>query len=138
MTAYLLSHRLPKIWGTPPFSPASTIPFKDPSDYRVLLNDWPYVIPSNITHMIVWTRTPIPTDSNEGDMTPDSRAVIAAFVEQYFTGRLAGGGRDQVLWFRNWGVLRSVSSIDHIHVLVRHVDPRIVEEWTREPEVYLV
>lgn len=137
MTAYLLSHRLPKICGTPPFSPASTIPFKDLSDYRVLLNDWPYGFPSTITHMIVWTRTPIPVKSNEGDMTPDSRAMIAAFVKQYFTDKITGG-QDQVLWFRNWGILRSVSSIDHIHVLVRGVDPRIVEEWTRAPEIYLV
>lgn len=87
--------------------------------------------------MIVWTRTPIPVKSNEGDMTPDSRAMIAAFVKQYFTDKITGG-QDQVLWFRNWGILRSVSSIDHIHVLVRGVDPRIVEEWTRAPEIYLV
>lgn len=71
-------------------------------------------------------------------MTIESRMIIAAFVQQYFMDKLTGGGRDQVLWFRNWGALRSVSAIPHIHVLVREVDPRIVEEWTRAPEVHLV
>lgn len=88
--------------------------------------------------MIIWTRTPIPIEPNEGDMTPDSRAMIAAFVEQYFTDKPTGGNRDQVLWFRNWGNLRSASSIDHIYILVRGVDPRTAEEWTRAPDVYLV
>ncbi|KAI0102213.1 hypothetical protein GGR51DRAFT_298564 [Nemania sp. FL0031] len=138
VTTYLLTQLLPKVWGTqPPFSPTSTIPFQDPSDYRVLLNDWPHGFPSNVTQLVIWTRTPIPTESDGGDMTPASREIIESFVQRYFRDRLVGGTQDQLVWFRNWGDTRSVPSIDHIHVLVRDVDPSIIEEWTREQECHV-
>ncbi|KAH8667635.1 hypothetical protein BGZ60DRAFT_528925 [Tricladium varicosporioides] len=129
---YLLAHRLPKMWGTPPFTPLSSIPFEDPSDYRVLLNDWPYGFPQNITHMIVWTRTPIQTDSDRGDITPESRKLIEGFIERYFTNRLGHDAEHRVIWFKNWVALQSVKTLEHIHVLVRDVDPSLIEEWTRE------
>jgi hypothetical protein len=58
MTNYLMVFRLPKAWGSPPFTPASSVPFADPSDYRVLTNDWPYGLTPDITHLVVWLRTP--------------------------------------------------------------------------------
>ncbi|KAJ8124874.1 hypothetical protein O1611_g8766 [Lasiodiplodia mahajangana] len=137
VTTYLLTQVLPKAWGSQPFSPASTIPFQDPSDYRVLLNDWPHGFPSNVKQMVIWTRALIPTESDDGDMTPAARAVVESFVQRYFRDRLVGGTPDQLVWFRNWGATRSVPSIDHIHVLVRDVDPSIIEEWTREQEYHL-
>ena len=130
MTDYLLSNRLPKSWGRPPFSPALSRPFEDPSDFRVLLNDWPYGLDSNITHIIVWSRTPIATQFADGDMTSSGRSSIEAFVQRYFVDRLPGRSRDQVLWFRNYGELRSVGAIEHFHVLVRDVDAHIVQAWT--------
>ncbi|KAK5663892.1 hypothetical protein OQA88_100 [Cercophora sp. LCS_1] len=132
MTNYLLAHRLPKTWGTPPFTPVSKTPFQEPSDYRVLVNDWPYGFVPGIAHLVVWTRTTIETDSDRGDMTPESRKVVAAFVNRYFVDRLGVGGEDRVVWFKNWVALQSVRALEHIHVLVRDVDPVIVEEWTRE------
>jgi hypothetical protein len=132
LTNYLLAHRLPKIWGTPPFTPLSSIPFEDPSDYRVLLNDWPYGFPRNITHMIIWTRTPILTDSDRGDITPESRKLIEGFVKRYFINRLGHDAEPRVIWFKNWAALQSVRRLEHIHVLVRDVDPSLIEEWTRD------
>ncbi|KAK1831723.1 hypothetical protein QBC39DRAFT_350769 [Podospora conica] len=134
MTAYLLAHRLPKIWGSPPFHPVSPIPFENPADYRVLINDWPYGLEPGITHIVVWTRAPIETDSDKGDMTPESRRRVAAFVKRYFVDRLGPGGEDRVLWFKNWVALQSVPALEHIHVLVRDVEPSVIEEWTREEE----
>jgi hypothetical protein len=132
LTNYLLAHRLPRTWGRPPFTPLSPIHFEDPSDYRVLLNDWPYGFPPNIKHMIIWTRTTIPTDSDIGDMTPESKKLIDSFVKRYFINRLGHGAEPQVIWFKNWAALQSVRALEHIHVLVRDVDPSVVEEWTRE------
>ncbi|KAK3368211.1 hypothetical protein B0H63DRAFT_528586 [Podospora didyma] len=134
MTNYLLAHRLPKAWGSPPFSPVSHTPFEDPSDFRVLKNDWPYGFTPGIVHIVVWTRTVIPTDSEKGDMTPESRKTVDDFVKRYFVERLGLGGEDRVMWFKNWVALQSVRALEHIHVLVRDVDPAVVDEWTRERE----
>jgi Protein of unknown function (DUF3605) len=134
LTNYLLAHRLPKTWGTPPFTPRSCIPFEDSSDYRVLLNDWPYGFSPNITHMIVWTRTAIPTNSDIGDLTPESRELIDSFVKRYFVNRIGHDAAAQVIWFKNWAALQSVTALDHIHVLVRDVDSCLMYEWTRDPK----
>lgn len=132
ITNYLIAHRLPKAWGRPPFAPASDTPFADPSDYRVLINDWPYGFAPGIVHIVVWSRTPIPTDDEVGDMTPEGREMVAGFVKRYFVDRLGPDGEDKVMWFKNWVALQSVRTVDHIHVLVRDVDQEVLEEWTKE------
>jgi len=133
---YVLVNRLPKSWGQPPFTPASSTPFADPSDYRVLINEWPYGLAPGITHLVVWSRTLIPTDDGIGDLTPESRKLVADFVKRYFVERLGPGGEDRVLWFKNWVSLQSVRSVDHVHVLVRDVGPEIIEEWTKEQDYH--
>ncbi|KAI2630885.1 hypothetical protein GGR54DRAFT_175319 [Hypoxylon sp. NC1633] len=132
MTNYLLHHRLPKTWGCLPFIPASTIPFEDPSDYKVLLNDWPYGLTPNLTHIVVWSRIAIETDVETGDMTPDSRHDTEAFVRRFFIDRLGPGGDDKVLWFKNWVALQSVRALEHIHVIVRDIDKEVLDEWTKD------
>lgn len=134
MTNYLLAHRLPKAWGRPPFSPVSKVPFADPSDYRVLINDWPYGFVPGITHIVVWSRTPIPTDPETGDMTAESRKTVADFVKRYFVDTIGADGEDRVLWFKNWVALQSVRALEHIHVLVRDVEPALLQEWAAERE----
>lgn len=136
ITRYLIVHRLPKAWGeSPPYVPVSATPFADPSDYRVLVNDWPYGLTPDITHIVVWTRTLIPTDPDTGDMTTESRAGVAAFVKRYFADSLTeqgSSGEDRVLWFKNWVQLQSVRSLEHIHVLVHNVSPALLQKWTEE------
>ncbi|AEO68986.1 uncharacterized protein THITE_2118898 [Thermothielavioides terrestris NRRL 8126] len=132
ITNFLLAHRLPQAWGPPPFKPASATPFADPSDYRVLINDWPYGFAPGITHIVVWSRTPIPTDDTVGDMTPEARRTVADFVKRYFVDSLGPGGEDKVMYFKNWVALQSVRTVDHIHVLVRDVEPAVLQEWTKE------
>ncbi|KAI6310819.1 hypothetical protein MCOR34_006243 [Pyricularia oryzae] len=132
MTKYIMIHRLPKTWGDVPFTPASSIPFADPSDYRVLLNDWPYGLASGITHIVVWSRTVIPTNPETGDMTPESRETVANFVKRFFVDELGPGGEDQVMWFKNWVALQSVRTLEHIHIMVKDCDEAILQKWTRE------
>lgn len=131
MTNFLLQHRLPKSWGPIPFTPASEIPFKDPSDYVVLVNDWPYGLTPGITHFVVWTRTIIPTDPETGDVTPESRRLIVDFVKEHFTDKLGPGGEERVMWFKNWVALQSVRALEHIHVLVKDVDPAMIAELAK-------
>jgi len=138
LTQYLLVHRLPTVWGALPFESVSTIPFEDSSDYRVLVNDWPYGLTPDITHIVVWSRTTIPTDPDTGDMTPESRRVVAAFVKRFFADRLGPGGGSRVLWFKNWVALQSVRFLEHIHVMVRDVDPELLREWTAELDCHKI
>jgi len=130
ITSYILTHRLPSSWGTPPFTYVSPIPFHDPSDYKVLLNDWPYGLEEDITHLVVWSKTPIETDAENGDLTEASRKVIQDFVERTFVNRLGETGVLRVMWFKNWVKLQSVRSLEHVHVLVRDVKKEDLEFWT--------
>ncbi|TDZ71878.1 N-acetylglucosamine-induced protein 1 [Colletotrichum trifolii] len=132
MTNFLLVNRLPKMWGEPPFTPNSLVPFEQPSDYRVLVNDWPYGLDTGITHIVVWSRTIIPTDPETEDLTPESRRITQRFIDRYFVESLGGGGADRVVWFKNWVALQSVRALEHIHVLVRDVDPDIIKKWAEE------
>ncbi|KAK1727998.1 hypothetical protein CaCOL14_009999 [Colletotrichum acutatum] len=132
MTKFLLTNRLPKPWGEPPFTPKSTVPFEDPSDYRVLVNDWPYGLDPSITHIVVWSRTIIPTDPETGDMTVESRRTVKDFIDRYFVKNLGDVEEDRVIWFKNWVALQSVRALEHIHVLVRDVDPEVIKKWSEE------
>lgn len=127
ITNYLLQHRLP--WGSPPFKYNSSIPFEDPSDYKVLVNDWPYGLTEDITHIVVWSKTPIPIDETTGDVTRESRKIIEDFVRKTFVKRL-GEGQVRVMWFKNWVQLQSVRALEHVHVLVKNASKEDLEFWT--------
>jgi hypothetical protein len=127
MTKYLIQNRLP--WGAPPFTYISSVPFQEPDDYKILLNDWPYGLTSDTTHIVVWSKTPIATDGTIGDVTPESRRLIEAFVKRTFVDRL-GGDTKRVVWFKNWVRLQSVRALEHVHVLVKDVSKEDLEFWT--------
>ncbi|OKL62987.1 hypothetical protein UA08_01785 [Talaromyces atroroseus] len=121
-------------------------PFADPSDYRVLRNDWPYGLTPDITHVVVWSKTPIATKPENGDVTDESRAFIEGFVDRTFVQRLQKEPgfeqmnkdairREHVLWFKNWTALQSVRSLEHFHILLRGVPSAIITEWTHESDV---
>lgn len=134
--------------GPPRFEYHSAVPFADPRDFAVLKNDWPYGLAPGITHLLVWTKTPVAVDAEKGDVTPESRRLIVEFVERHFVADLEaqeGGGRrdggesgsgwERVLWFKNWVSLQSVRGVDHVHVLVRDVPEAVVERWTRRRDL---
>jgi hypothetical protein len=132
ITTYLLTNRLPSSWGTPPFTYISPTPFSNESDFKILRNDWPYGLEPNVTHIVVWSKTPIETDSENGDVTEKSRKVIEAFVDRTFAQRLGKGGNERVLWFKNWVRLQSVRALEHIHILVKDAGNEDLEYWTGE------
>lgn len=125
MTNFLIQSKLP--WGSPPFSYISNIPFDNPSDYKILVNDWPYAFTPDLTHVVVWSKTPIATDPTTGDVTDQSRKIIEDFVEGAFIKRL---GADRVVWFKNWVALQSVRALEHIHVIVRDASEDDLRSWT--------
>jgi hypothetical protein len=126
---FIITHRLP--WGPPPFTFNSSTPLSDPSDYRILINDWPYGFTEEITHIVVWSKTPIPTDEGTGDLTVESRRNLEGWVKNTFAERI---GEENVLWFKNWVHLQSVRALEHFHVLVRGASKVDLEFWTGEKQ----
>ena len=124
--------------GTPVLSFKNPRPFADPDDYRILRNDWPYGLSPGISHLIVWLRTPLAVESEEGHLTAESRALIDNFVQRTFVARLAQASerfidpQSHVLWFKNWVGLQSVRALEHVHILVRDVPEEILMEWSGE------
>lgn len=116
----------------PQFVYKNPVPFADPDDYKILRNDWPYGLTPDITHLVVWLKTPIPIDSKTGDLDPESRRRIESFVRTTFVESLAQNwcAEDRVQWFKNWTQLQSVRGLEHVHVLVKDVAEEILAEWT--------
>jgi len=118
--------------SAPKFAAQNTIPFAERSDYRILINDWPYGLEPGITHVCVWLKAPLPSDER-GQMEPLSRELATSFVNETFAQGLGVESEDRVVWFRNPPALQSVRSVDHLHVLIRGVDRRLIDKIVENP-----
>lgn len=125
---------VPSPLGQQQITPLNPIPFANPADYRILRNDWPYATSPDISHLVVWLKTPFKVD-DAGHVLPESRKMIQKFVEENFVGKLAesyGDAQDRVLWFKNWGALQSVGALEHFHVFVKGAGEEALRMWTGE------
>ncbi|RDL36885.1 Uncharacterized protein BP5553_06237 [Venustampulla echinocandica] len=102
-------------------------PFEKETDVKILWNDWPYGIDERIVHLVVWTKFGLQDDPTTGDLTDKARGEIGAFVEEKFERRV---GADNVIWFKNWGSLKSIRSVEHFHVMLFDPDPAFINEIT--------
>lgn len=61
-------------------------------DIKIIYNDWPYGIDKSIVHLCVWTKFPLDVDEEDpnGDLTPEMRGKIDAYVERTFGSRVPG------------------------------------------------
>ena len=116
----------------PKFEVNNPTPFADKSDFKALLNDWPYGLAPGIKHIIVWLKMRLDSEPAKGDMTPKSRHQVEDFVQTNFIDRVNGlpGEQEKVIWFKNWTALQSVPGMEHVHILVRDVPDEIIMEWT--------
>ena len=145
MTAFIASQRvrwqiLPESSASPGslFAYKSPVPFEDPADYKILMNDWPYGLDNGIVHLVVWLKNKIPTGP-EGDMTQEGRELVEAFVQKTFVRPLEEQTekvkeRDGILCFKNWTALQSVRSLEHVHVLARKLPEGLLAKWTEADE----
>ena len=83
--AFIVSERLQ--WGHS-ILPKSTTPFTSPDDFKILRNDWPYGIDSEIIHIVVWMKHELRDDPVTGDLTSECRGLIEAFVARTFQSRV--------------------------------------------------
>ena len=96
-------------------------PFSNPDDYKILYNDWPYGIDSQITHLVVWTKFVLEDDPETGFLTQESHNLIEKFVVDTFCGR-SGVERRNLIWFKNWKSLKSIHALEHFHVMIYQAD----------------
>ncbi|KAK6198877.1 uncharacterized protein RJT21DRAFT_51881 [Scheffersomyces amazonensis] len=121
---YLMNHELK--WDKKDLKQTAvndTIIFNDPTEIKIMYNKFPYYFEDDVHHLCVWSKKSIPADINseEGDISDDMKRIIETFVEKTFV-KLIGVPRDQLLWFKNWGVLQSVKDVSHIHILIKDID----------------
>ncbi len=114
------------------FEYTNPIPFADPTDFKILYNDWPYGVTPDITHLVVWSKTPVTVKADTGEATAEAKELINAFVTKTFREPLAarGKGEDTVLWFKNWTTLQSMRAVEHFHVFLRNADADLLKQWT--------
>lgn len=96
-------------------------------DIRILYNDWPYGIDTDIIHLVVWTKFELPDDPTTGEMTEETYQLIEQYVQETFSSVAS----EQVIWFRNWKSLKSVHAVEHFHVMLHQPDLAFVREITR-------
>jgi hypothetical protein len=113
------------------FKTHNPIPFADSEDFKILRNDWTYAFVPGIRHIVVWLKQRLPVDAG-GTLEEEGRRMVSEFVEREFR-RKAEEGKEgsKVIWFKNTANLQSVRSLEHIHVLVRDIDERVLEQWLR-------
>lgn len=110
----------------------------DPSDYKLLWNDWPYgSIAPGIAHLVLWSKVSFEAARATGILDPPSQAIVKDFIEREIVQRLirtegvsADDARSRVLWYRNGEVLQSVRALEHIHILLKDVPQTVLVELT--------
>jgi len=117
----------------PRFVAKSATPFAERSDYRILINDWPYGLEPGIKHICVWLKTPLPVDNVKGALTAEGFAMVDDFVKETFEKGLGLEGMDKVIWFKNYFATQSIRVVDHVHILLRDVDNSLVDPILEKP-----
>nr|POE99475.1 n-acetylglucosamine-induced protein 1 [Quercus suber] len=101
--------------------------FEHETDYKILLNDWPYGLDPRIRHLVVWTKFVIPEEPDSESLTAEAHAALEDFVARRFETVC---GRENVVWFKNWSALKSIHAVEHFHVLLFDPPPGFVDEVT--------
>lgn len=101
--------------------------FVEPSDLKILPNDFPYNFSEGIYHLCVWTKFRIPVDplSPVGDISKETRDIIEKYLYKTFCEKY-GVKWEDLLWFKNWESLQSVKALSHVHVIIRGVSQETV------------
>ncbi|KAJ9245982.1 hypothetical protein DTO027B5_7573 [Paecilomyces variotii] len=102
-------------------------PFECDEDIKILYNDWPYGVETDIIHLVVWVKFDLEDDPATDDLTPKARQEIEEYVQRTFCSRIP---REEIVWFKNWKSLKSVHAIEHFHVMIHNPDMDFVRELT--------
>ncbi|KAL2057084.1 hypothetical protein ABVK25_002823 [Lepraria finkii] len=73
--------------------------FLEPTDCKILYNDWPYGIDEKIVHLVVWTKFVLEDDPETNDLTPKMRKEINEYIGKMFRTRVPSDNVSQLLVF---------------------------------------
>ncbi|KAH3674812.1 hypothetical protein WICMUC_003015 [Wickerhamomyces mucosus] len=109
--------------------PSGTKLFENINDFKIIGNDFPYNFENNITHVVVWSKISIPSDPNSkiGDVSLYTKRIIEKYIDKTFIKHF-GIQSKNLLWFRNYPILQSVTELSHIHILIRDLDEFKIDE----------
>lgn len=107
-------------------------PFEDPRDLKILYNEYPYGFEPGITHLVVWTKFVLEEDPTTGLLTFEMWENLEDYVERTFEERF---GKENVLWWKNTAVLKSVRALEHFHVLIRGANQAILKQIVDQDEM---
>ncbi|MCJ1244678.1 hypothetical protein MMC30_001877 [Trapelia coarctata] len=124
-------------------TPSPSVSFTEPSDVKILYNDWPYGVDQKIVHLVIWTKFDLEDDPLMDDLTPRVRKEIDDYVDKTFCKRVRPDNVwlahssyvgvlmfKKVIWFKNWRSLKSVHAVEHFHIMLYDPDPDFVREIT--------
>lgn len=74
-------------WNQPRCRITRLIRGKD--DFKILYNDWPYGVDTDIIHLIIWTKFQLEEDPATGDLTEDMREKIEGYIQRSLCGRIS-------------------------------------------------
>jgi hypothetical protein len=127
VSEYVLNERLG--WKKPLMA-AEKILFQNKRDYKIIRNDWPFALPPNITHLVIWSKISVDVDPETGDPSERAKEAIENFLDRTFGNDPAFDRRGNILWFKQKTEWQSVKSLEHIHVMVRDVSEDHLEKIT--------
>lgn len=112
-------------------SPSAEPLFTNQNDFKILYNDWPYGIDSDITHLVVWTKFLLDDDPETGFLTDIHHKLIEEFVQKTFCGE-AGIDPSNIIWFKNWKSLKSVHALEHFHIMIYQAPADFLKRITND------
>lgn len=116
---YMLQVRLQ--WSRPLIStsPKSTA-FTGPSDWKCLINDFPYGLEPGISHLVVWSKIKLPINRRDPEeLSSEAIDIVESFIERFFI-KQGQVEKDDLLYFVNPPSLKSIGNLEHFHVLLRN------------------
>lgn len=66
-----------------------TILIREKDDFKILYNDWPYGVDTDIVHLIIWTKFQLQEDPATGDLTEEMRENIEGYIQRTLCGRIS-------------------------------------------------
>lgn len=66
-----------------------TILIRGKDDFKILYNDWPYGVDTDIIHLVIWTKFQLEEDPATGDLTEAMREKIENYIQRTFCGRIS-------------------------------------------------
>lgn len=76
-----------------------TILIRGKDDFKILYNDWPYGVDTDIIHLVIWTKFQLEEDPATGDLTEAMREKIEDYIQRTFCGRIS---RENVCFDNIW------------------------------------